>query len=83
MNDGGPAFPLVASTRTEDGDFGSKHMLARELYYGMSLRDWFAGKAMQGYLATWTAEDGDPFSMSGHIAKSAYAMADAMLAKRT
>lgn len=41
---------------------------------GMSLRDWFAGQAIAGYIAT-----GD--KMSAHaVAREAYMLADAMLA---
>ncbi len=65
-NDGGPAFP---TPRYERGDMYS---------LGMSLRDFFAAKAMQGFAA-------DP-SM-GHVeaeevARLSYAWADAMLAQR-
>jgi len=63
MYNGGPAFPVAPDT-----------------YYhqeGMTLRDYFAAKAMHGlYLAEWPDVD-----MPG-IAKAAYAMADAMLAER-
>lgn len=62
-DDGGPAFPVDPSI--------SMH---RE---GMSLRDYFAGLAMQGLVA------GDA-EFDGHIgyAKSAYMFADAMLEAR-
>lgn len=68
INDGGPAFPLA-----EPGDCVS----ASE---GMSLRDYFAAKAMQGLLAQscGTAFGSDPI----HGAQYAYQMADAMLAAR-
>ena len=45
----------------------------------MSIRDWFAGMAMQGEIAN------GGFYMDGHIGKvaaKAYAQADAMLAER-
>lgn len=47
---------------------------------GMSLRDYFAAKAMQAYVAKEgpaSDEDGD------FVAKYAFEMADAMLAERT
>lgn len=68
INNGGPAFPLA-----EPGNCVS----ASE---GMSLRDYFAAKAMQGLLAQscGTALDSDP--RSG--AQYAYAIADAMLDAR-
>mgnify|MGYP003349775176 CR=1 FL=1 len=62
----GPAFP---------NDLGKDDMVAT----GMTLRDYFAAKAMQGLIMTtnmWAnREDED-------IAECAYAMADAMLKAR-
>ena len=67
IKDGGPAFP---STISDD----SLHV------GGMSLRDYFAAKAMQGLLAQscGTAFGSDPILG----AQYAYQMADAMLATR-
>jgi len=65
---GGPAFP------TEAYDLDRKTTVREE---GMTLRDYFAARAMQGlYLAEWPDVD-----MPG-IAKDAYTMADAMLAEK-
>lgn len=64
INTGGPAFPTPA------------HNLAND---GMTLRDYFAAKAMQGIIGrpdsstNWSTEI---------YARSAYAMADAMLKAR-
>jgi hypothetical protein len=44
---------------------------------GMSLRDWFAGKAMQGSRARASI-----YATWGDLAKDAYEIADAMLAAR-
>lgn len=67
---GGPAFP-VQDAATWQG-------------HGMTLRDYFAAKAMQGQL---TAQDGNgPFGMwaeFSQLAKEAYQIADAMLAERS
>ena len=65
-NNGGPAFP---SEQYGAWDDASK---------GMTLRDYFAAKAMQSYLM-WP--DADDWEISYH-AKRAYAMADAMLKER-
>ena len=46
---------------------------------GMSLRDWFAGLAMQGQIAHGDHNNGSDFEM---IADGAYTMADAMLDRR-
>ena len=65
---GGPAFPQVATN--SDGD----------LYQpGMTLRDYFAAKAMAGYLASPTYLHA---CEQLEIAMSAYQMADAMLQAR-
>ena len=59
-NDGGPAFP-IGSTPEEWGN-------------GMTLRDYFAAKAMQKYM--------DEDSTTENIARASYEMADAMLKAR-
>jgi len=47
-----------------------------EIAEGMDLRDWFAGKAMQGMMVDVYIPD------FNHIAKTAYAMADEMMKQR-
>ena len=69
IKDGGPAFPTVDANRAED--YGT---------YGMTLRDYFAAKAMQAGLTT-IAEYPDENWRVG-LAMDAYAMADAMLKAR-
>lgn len=67
---GGPAFPC-------DVFDGKKHTTAA----GMSLRDYFAAKAMAGWLASYGSDNPHP-ATTGHaevVAANAYAMADAML----
>jgi len=64
MNTGGPAFPTEVVT-TNDG----------WIHSGMTLRDYFAAKAMQGLCAN---NNTDPFVIS----KAAYIVADAMLRAR-
>lgn len=59
-NDGGPAFPRVDSIGT--------------IAVGMSLRDYFAAKAIAASdISYWSASE---------LAASAYELADAMLAER-
>lgn len=75
MNDGGPAFP-VSNEQSDDGLSASK---------GMSLRDFFAAGAMQGWLASWPSTADHPdISLNGasSIARLSYAIADAMIAER-
>jgi len=70
IEDGGPAFPL----REEDGGGG---------YYqhvGMSLRDWFAGKALEGIVQG--INKSIRFYDIPKLATDCYGIADAMLAAR-
>ena len=79
-NDGGPAFP---ATRTEHVQAlaDPQHREPLEIVYpGMSLRDYFAAKAMAGWLATWP--DDAPLNNPEGVAKTAYRVADAMLKER-
>lgn len=76
--DGGPAFPTVSA---------SVHLP----HHGMTLRDWFAGMALQGLLAN----PGGPIQANGmsgwsftncednDVAKLTWILADAMLAARS
>jgi len=73
--DGGPAFPR---------HYGTSHNAEREqqLWHGgMSLRDWFAGQMLIGWLADGTVTLGTKEAMD-HNAKLCYQMADAMLVAR-
>ena len=70
INDGGPAFPQMIAGNDEPG---------------MSLRDWFAGQALAGFLAnpeTMKALDRASAIGCAPLAKLAYEAADAMLDKR-
>lgn len=87
IDDGGPAFPqhdlsgygFGPSERGEHGDepedFGTRHYTVE----GMSLRDWFAGQALNGMISVSVFKDGTKYST---IALSAYEWADAMIAAR-
>ena len=86
--DGGPAFPLMylsKGTKIEDG------VLHIEMKgdNGMSMRDYFAGQALAGFLANKelcenaTGEaDRTGSSVISVYALSVYAVADAMIAAR-
>ena len=76
-NTGGPAFPqntkivLGAGQEIHQGFMG-----------GMTLRDYFAAKALQGYMVGLKpAQDIGPV-MQDRIAEGMYSMADAMLKAR-
>lgn len=70
-NTGGPAFPsgLIDPSTPEDA--------VQSLHNGMTLRDYFAAKAMQGLLAGNLTT-----TKMSVIAGECYAMADAMLEAR-
>lgn len=77
INDGGPAFPMSSSTPDIDFD------------RGMTLRDYFAAKALAGAMAADPNEDpqsGDLRSWSNaayaSMADHCYMMADAMIYAR-
>jgi len=69
-NTGGPAFPLQAEGYAPD--------------FGMTLRDWFAGQALTGLDQGATSDIRDDlyYQEPSHLAKRAYAIADAMIAER-
>ena len=64
IQDGGPAFPVRWANGHIDG--------------GMSLRDWFAGQVMLGFISHGPAVDIDDAT----LARGAYTVADAMLKAR-
>jgi hypothetical protein len=68
-----PAFPPALAI-TPSGDVYPGHD-------GMSLRDWFAGQALTGLLAS-TDYDVNPHGFTGNAALMAFKIADAMLAER-
>lgn len=70
-NDGGSAFPLVAE--------GHEHVLS----IGLTARDYFAAKTMQGLVAGFVnVLHNDRRDFIKNIAPVAYDIADAMLAAR-
>lgn len=84
-NDGGPAFPLPAYLDDEDGS-GKRSIIMES--DGMTLRDWFAGMALQGLLPSMdklgrelerTKSDAP---LDVFMCALAYRHADAMLVQR-
>lgn len=69
-------------TNQEEKDGGSAFPSVRGLdrSAGMSLRDWFAGMAMQGMMQTIKGHETSPVQKG--TAQKAYAFADAMLKAR-
>lgn len=72
-NDGGPVSPTYASDSR-----GAAHNTTFEPQGGMTIRDWFAGQALAGLLASeaWCRDRPDD------VARAAYEQADAMLEAR-
>ena len=73
INTGGPAFPMSG--------FDMRHGQPVQAVYqhGMTLRDYFAAKAMQGWLANSKTNYGAGYET---LAAVFYGMADAMLKAR-
>ena len=70
---GGPAFPILGKRwHPSDGFHDVEHV-------GMTLRDYFAAKAMQGYCA----REGSIECEMGDIAADSYRLAGRMLAERS
>ena len=74
-NDGGPAFPQSGGVEQLESPMSVQGM---SLLQGMSLRDYFAAKALQGLLA-----DGNCDGPVKTFVLRAYSLADGMLAARS
>ena len=80
--DGGPAFPVIPPADYRGGSQAGYPYPDD----GMSLRDWFAGQVLSGIMSavcdgTHTTKRGDE-TPPRFIARTAYGIADAMLAER-
>ena len=81
-DDGGPAYPQTEKRKLPQGK------VERILHPGMTLRDWFAGMALQGMLSSGYESAieqvskalGEPASNA--LASASYGFADAMLKQR-
>lgn len=82
INDGGPAHPTLVFARD-----GKSKNFREQRWPGLSLRDHFAGQALNGMLAHATRyrpyEKDRGLHWHEAIAIEAYELADAMLAART
>ena len=81
IDDGGPAFPSmgIETDLLSHGEKPYSHTYSFDEASGMSLRDYFAAKAMNGLLA---AEHDDNERSVKAIVQISYAIADAMLKAR-
>jgi hypothetical protein len=81
---GGPAFPVRLPI------VGAIHKcdepVPTEIHAGLTLRDYFAAKAMQGWLASSPIISGEPMNgsaeMAEQLAVASFVLADAMLKAR-
>jgi hypothetical protein len=69
---GGPAFPTIVDDRAISND------LKFVTIQGMTLHDWFAGMALQGYIAAKVPSD----ATYRDLAKRVYLAVDAMIEER-
>ncbi|MBC3230729.1 hypothetical protein [Serratia fonticola] len=78
---GGPAFPQFGYEDASGRYWDSSEMGGT----GLTLRDHFAGLAMQGWLATYGEDMVHPAHRGNadDVARNAYALADAMLKARS
>ena len=78
VNYGGPAFP---TNQQEDANFNVLQYASP----GMNLRDYFAIKALQGWLASYGPDAAHPALNETHtdrLAEHSYTLADAMIKAR-
>lgn len=74
---GGPAFPRRQHNSIRGGDLVHPTRIpGHGGHPGMTLRDWFAGQALPGYLQDELGND------SEWVAKQCYDQADALIAER-
>ena len=82
IKDGAPAFPGGERWRTVDLAGNEENYSRAPFQRGLSLRDYFAAKAMQGILSGPCSRDGVSLAEWADVPVHAYAIADAMLAAR-
>ena len=75
FNDGGPAFPCESNILVN----GKQATVPTQ---GMTLRDYFAAKAMQGFMASADAALTGTINLP-NLAYNSYAIADSMLVQRS
>ena len=77
-DNGGAAFPSPNDVTFET----SRDTFVTGGHSGMTLRDWFAGKALAGILSTDPVDGGSLDDAAKALAVGVYAIADAMLEAR-
>ena len=82
VDDGGPAFPSRTETVLTKADGTRQTTMVEDGFRGMSLRDWFAGQALAGLLATTMQYGGEDIPDPHYAANLSYQYAGAMLRER-
>lgn len=80
MDDGGQVYPQAPAVWISSDGKQAQEM--RKGHAGMSLRDWFAGMALQGLVIKRLEEKDEEITAEEVFAYSAYSCADAMIAER-
>lgn len=77
---GGPAFPamLPRAWMVSAEDPAIMEQLPPQFSNGMTLRDWFAGMALQGLISGCLSGNNSGFTVQGNVT-AAYEYADAMI----
>ncbi len=84
MNTGGPAFPFVKKWINDPPDKNDprSYFGVCEVEAGMTLRDYFAAKAMQAFISKPGTINGRSNIEDFEYAQFAYRLADCMIAER-
>jgi hypothetical protein len=78
-----PPIPAFPTSHEEPDDYnGHNNSKKTVIDQGMTLRDYFAAKAMQGIYASNTEHDHEDEHIFDAVAEAAYLQADAMLKAR-
>lgn len=81
-NDGGPAFPGNQAKVIIPDHLIKEAQVIQSPMNGMSLRDYYAGQAMQGMLASPKVDILEAITEPEYAAKVSYKIADAMIKER-
>lgn len=82
IDDGGPAFPVEVSADSEGWLVGRQTGNQSGFATGISIRDYFAAKAMSGWMATYPEDQSFESIDCTEVAVLSYRIADAMLKVR-
>ena len=77
-----PAFPTEVVGSTEPGRNWHQTGPNSAQFHGLTMRDYFAAKAMHGMLASTYLRDEYDVTLANEFAANAYVFADAMLEAR-